>query len=120
MNIEEKKDQRDELRNKINNIEQALNKENIRLQKTVELHDTLTRLKKSLDCCSAIVLSALEPGTDKLRFDNLIFDNDTEFEKSFNCFNEQTEILKHKVDDLRNERDKAIKEYEDYDEEKNN
>lgn len=109
---EEKKDIKEELRQKINKIEESLDSENGKLQKINIVQDSLASLKKNLDKCTTIYTRSMEPGAAKEHFSNLLSDNEIHFKKTCGDFEEQAEILRRKVIDLQNERDVAISEYE--------
>lgn len=113
MSLEREKDTRDNLREKIDNIEQQLNKENSRIHKINAVQDSLFSLKKNMDSCVNLLSKSLDGGVAKTSFDNLVADNNIEFNKTCRGFEEKSEMLRRRVIDLRNERDAAIQEYED-------
>lgn len=112
--MNEEKDTKNELREKIGQLEEKLDIENGKLKKINTVQDSLISLKKSLDKCTAVLSRALEPGDAKEKFNNLLDDNALDFKKTHSSFEEQAEVLKRKVIDLQAERDKAIQDYEEY------
>ncbi len=113
LNADKKKDTKNELRKRIDNIEQQLHEEDSRIHKINAVQDSLIGLKEDMDRCAALLVKSLGEG-EKVSFNNLVADNNVEFRKSCQNFEEKSEALRERVINLRNERDAAIQEYEDY------
>lgn len=112
MNSEREKDERRNLKEKIDNIDHEIDEEDRRIRKISAVQDSLTSLKKNIDKCATLLSKSLDDGAVKENFENLVTDNNVEFRKSCQGFEEQAETLRRRVIDLRNEREATLQEYE--------
>lgn len=112
MSLEKEKDKKDELKQKIDNIDDELNKENAKIKRINSVRDSLVSLKKNMDRCTSLLSKSLDPEIAKTSLDYLMADNEEEFKKSCRGFDEKSEAFRRRVIELQNERDIAIQEYE--------
>ena len=117
-----KRDNKDKDRNalleKVKYFDQQIESESFKLRQINTAHEYLSRLKESIDKCSEIVSNSLEKGVAKQKFDNLVSEGNLDFAKACGSFEEQADVLRNKVSDLRLKKENTIREYEEntYDE----
>lgn len=113
MEQDKRKAVRDELLKKVDYLERQIDIENAKLRQLGTAQEHLSKLKENIDKCSEIVSNSLEKGVEKRKFDSLVVEGNTDFTKAYSSFEEQADVLRKKVANLRNEREVAIREYEE-------
>lgn len=118
MEDDKKEQARNELMKKVDYIDRQIGVEDSKLKQISTAQEHLSKLKENIDKCSEILSNSLEKGHEKQKFDNLVNEGNSDFTKAYGSFEEQADILRQKVSNLRNQREAAIREYEEktYDE----
>lgn len=118
MERDNKDKDRNALLEKVKYFDQQIESESFKLRQINTAHEYLFRLKENIDKCSEIVSNALEKGAAKQKFDNLVSEGNLDFTKASGSFEEQADVLRNKVSDLRLKKENTIREYEEntYDE----
>lgn len=109
---------RKELMEKVYFFDRQIEKEDSKLKQINTAYEYLSKLKENIDRCSEIVSNSLEKGYAKQRFDNLINEGNLDFSKACGSFEEQADMFRQKISNLRSEKENAIREYDEknYDE----
>ena len=109
---------RKELMEKVYFFDRQIEKEDSKLKQIKTAYEYLSKLKENIDRCSEIVSNSLEKGYAKQRFDNLINEGNLDFSKACGSFEEQADMFRQKISNLRSEKENAIREYDEknYDE----
>ena len=119
MKRDTKENARKELMEKVDFFDRQIEKEDSKLKQINTAYEYLSKLKENIDRCSEIVSNSLEKGYAKQRFDNLINEGNLDFSKACGSFEEQADMFRQKISNLRSEKENAIREYDEknYDEE---
>lgn len=118
MKRDTKENARKELMEKVDFFDRQIEKEDSKLKQINTAYEYLSKLKENIDRCSEIVSNSLEKGYAKQRFDNLINEGNLDFSKACGSFEEQADMFRQKISNLRSEKENAIREYDEknYDE----
>lgn len=118
MKRDNKENARKELMEKVEFFDRQIEKEDSKLKQINTAYEYLSKLKENIDRCSEIVSKSLEKGYAKQRFDNLINEGNLDFSKACGSFEEQADMFRQKISNLRSEKENAIREYDEknYDE----
>lgn len=118
MKRDTKENARKELMEKVDFFDRQIEKEDSKLKQINTAYEYLSKLKENIDRCSEIVSNSLEKGYAKQRFDNLINEGNLDFSKACGSFEEQADMFRQKISNLRSEKENTIREYDEknYDE----
>lgn len=109
---QDSREKRAEFLRKIDSIEHNIELENKKLRKISSAEEYLAILKENVDKCSELLSKSLEPGHERVKFNNLVMEGEKNYTKAVDSFQEHFNVVKKRVDNLNNERENIILEYE--------